>query len=140
MIARRRRELALPVLGSVVTTAVLAGGPTYTSRVGGVVHERIAVAATPSSASGAGSRPVNLAIARGRFTSGEHATSGSAALIRLATGGTVLTIARLDPAPGPDLRVYLVSGNATNWVTSSTWAGSRATRATSSIAYPPRQM
>ena len=114
LISRRRRALALPVLGGFVATAVVAGGYlAYTSMVDKVVHERIAVAANPGSAGpGTASPPVNTAIARGRFTSSEHATSGTATLIRLATGGTVLTISELDTSPGPDLRVYLVSGSA----------------------------
>ena len=114
LISRRRRVLALPVVGGFVATAVVAGGYlAYTSMVDKVVHERIAVAANPSSvAAGTESPPVNTAIALGRFMSGEHATSGTATLIRLATGGTVLTIAQLDTSPGPDLRVYLVSGGA----------------------------
>jgi hypothetical protein len=53
---------------------------------------------------------VNVALARGAFESGEHQTTGTATFVRLAEGGRVLTLTDFETSPGPDLRVYLVSG------------------------------
>jgi hypothetical protein len=105
----RWRQLLLPVLGTYVVTAVVAGGYlAYASMVDRVVHERVAVAAEDASGQMAARR--NIALARGTFTSGEHATSGRATVIRLARGGVVLTLTGFATSPGPDLRVYLASG------------------------------
>jgi Electron transfer DM13 len=111
----RRRRLALPVFGTYVVTAVAAGGYlAYASMVDRVVDETVAVAAdggaqTPSGAETTAPRR-NVALARGAFTSGEHATSGKATVIRLSNGSTVLTLTEFATSPGPDLRVYLVTG------------------------------
>jgi hypothetical protein len=97
----RWRSLALPVLGTVIVTAVAAGGYLlYASSVDKVVDEDVALA-------GVGS---NAALAEGTFTSGEHEAAGRAALIRLSDGATVLTLQEFETSPGPDLRVYLVTG------------------------------
>lgn len=113
--AIHRRSLALPVFGTFIVTACVAGGYLlYASNVDQVLHERIAVV-PPESARGPGepppAAPVNTVLARGSFTSVEHHTSGTVTAIRLAGGGTVLAIERLDTSPGPDLRVYLVAGS-----------------------------
>ena len=100
-IAWRWRALALPVLGTALATAAVAGGYLlYTSSVDQVVREQVAVAASPG----------NVAVARGAFASAGHETTGTATLLRLAEGGTVLTLTELETDPGPDLRVYLVTG------------------------------
>jgi hypothetical protein len=109
----RRRRLALPVFGTYVVTALAAGGYlAYTSMVDRVVDETVAVAASgaPNDAETTPWRR-NVALARGVFKSGEHATSGKATVIRLSKGGTVLTLTEFATSPGPDLRVYLVSGS-----------------------------
>jgi hypothetical protein len=112
--AWRWRSLALPVLGTfLVTSGVVGGYLLYASRVDKVVHETVAVAqAEPAPQVGATTPPAprNVALARGHFESGEHPTSGRATLIRLASGGRVLTLTEFGTSPGPDLRVYLVSG------------------------------
>jgi hypothetical protein len=46
----------------------------------------------------------------GTFRSGEHETTGTAALLRLPSGGSVVTLTHLDTSPGPDLRVHLAVG------------------------------
>jgi hypothetical protein len=113
----RRRRLALPVFGTYVVTALAAGGYlAYTSMVDRVVDEPVAVAATGAAQTPNGAEtttgPRNVALAQGIFTSGEHTTSGSATVIRLSSGGTVLTLTEFVTSPGPDLRVYLVSGTS----------------------------
>jgi hypothetical protein len=59
-------------------------------------------AASPSAAPAV---PVDLA--RGGFVSGEHPTTGTARLVRLADGGVVLRLEGLRTSEGPDVRVYL---------------------------------
>ena len=119
VVAWRWRPLALPVLGTAFVTATAAGGYLlYASSVDKVVNEQVAVAESPpSSAPTTGDEPgappaptANVALARGAFTSGEHETSGTATVIRLAKGGSVLTLTAFETSPGPDLRVYLVTG------------------------------
>lgn len=100
-VAWRWRTLALPVLGTAFVTAAVAGGYLlYASSVDKVVSEQVAVAAAAG----------NDAVGRGAFASAGHETTGGATLIRLADGGTVLTLTELETDPGPDLRVYLVTG------------------------------
>lgn len=54
-------------------------------------------------------RPVLLG--SGAFRSGEHETTGTAALLRRPSGrDAVVTLTDLDTSPGPDLRVYLTVG------------------------------
>ena len=100
-VAWRWRPLALPVLGTALVTAAVAGGYLlYASSVDRVVREQVAIAAPGG----------NVTLARGAFASAGHETTGTATLLRLAEGGTVLTLTELDTDPGPDLRVYLVTG------------------------------
>ena len=109
----RWRRLAMPIVGAYLVTAVAAGGYlAYASMVDKVVNETVAVAAATAPATGgeADSPQQNVALAEGSFKSGEHPTSGRASLIRLAAGGRVLTLTDFGTSPGPDLRVYLVSG------------------------------
>jgi hypothetical protein len=120
-ISWRWRSLALPVLGTAFVTATVAGGYLlYTSSVDKVVNEQVAVADAPATAKKRGgssqepTAPMNMAVARGVFESAAHATSGKATVIRLAEGGTVLTLTEFETDPGPDLRVYLVTGHAGN--------------------------
>jgi hypothetical protein len=121
VVAWRWRSLALPVLGTAFVTATAAGGYLlYASSVDKVVNEQVAVAENPPSSapttdeeqSEPAAPTANVALARGAFTSGEHETSGMATLIELAEGGRVLTLRSFETSPGPDLRVYLVSGSA----------------------------
>jgi hypothetical protein len=48
-----------------------------------------------------------VALASGPFRSLEHATTGSATLVRLADGGHAVQFEALDTSDGPDLYVYL---------------------------------
>lgn len=114
IIALRWRPLALPVLGTVVVTAgSVMGYLLYASSVDRVVDEQVAVAAAgPVASSGPSQEPQNVALGRGTFESAAHETRGAAILIRLPAGGRVLTLTSFETDPGPDLRVYLVSGDA----------------------------
>jgi Electron transfer DM13 len=51
----------------------------------------------------------NVRLARGRFASGEHATRGTATVVRLVNGRRYLTLTSFSTSPGPDLRVRLAS-------------------------------
>lgn len=113
----RRRDLAVPVVGAYLVTAAVAG--VYLGRsmfFDTEVSEQVAVApaaaATPQGARPA--RPSNDLLGRGRFASVAHPAQGTASTIRLARGGTVLTLTGFEVDNGPDLRVYLVAGPARN--------------------------
>jgi hypothetical protein len=53
----------------------------------------------------------NVELLSGRFRSGEHATVGAAAIVRLADR-RFLTLAGFSTSPGPDLRIRLVPGDS----------------------------
>ncbi len=97
VIAARHRGLRWPVLGTYAVTAAVVsvwlGANTLRDRV---VDERLAV---------------GTELAAGGFRSGEHATTGRAAVIRLADGRQVLTLTGFDTSAGPDLRVRLAPGD-----------------------------
>lgn len=111
-VAVRRRELAVAVVGSWLLTSALVGGfLLVTSKVDRVVHEDVVVAASPRATSPGAPFPATPAaalLARGRFRSGAHETSGVASLVRTTSGDRVLTLTAFATSPGPDLRVYLV--------------------------------
>ena len=99
-ISSRRRELRWPVLGTYVAVAVAVGVWAFsTTFIGNTVDEDVAVA-------GQG----NVELAAGSFESVAHSTTGRAAVVRLASGGSVLTLTDFETDPGPDVRVLLVPG------------------------------
>ena len=79
--------LLLPAATTTTTTAMAEPAPTTTT--------------TPAPPAG----PV--ALASGPFRSLEHATTGSATLVRLPDGGHAVQFEALDTSDGPDLHVYL---------------------------------
>ena len=114
----RRRDLAVPVVGAYLVTAAVAG--VYLGRsmfFDTEVSAQVAVAAPAAAATPEAARPArpsNDLLGRGRFTSVAHPAQGTASTIRLARGGTVLTLTGFEVDNGPDLRVYLVAGPARN--------------------------
>lgn len=126
LVAWRYRGLAVPVIASFAVTATLVGGylglSTFRDRV---VSEEIATAAPGSG---------NRLVARGPFTSGAHDTSGTASVVRLASGTRVLTL-DLRTDPGPDLRVYLAAG-ATGVDEKVDLGGLKGNRGTQQYAIP----
>jgi hypothetical protein len=103
VIAVRRRRFALPVLGAYLVTAAIAGvylGQSVLSD--DVVNEAVARPTAPR----------NAELARGSFEPVEHDASGQATAIRLAGGKRVLTLTDFEVSNGPDLRLYLVAGDA----------------------------
>jgi hypothetical protein len=131
--AYSRRGLRIPVLAAYFVTAVAVGGYLgWTTLHDRVVHEQVAVGIPASRVAGApgrddvavtsgrvgaaakperARRAAAVQLAAGRFRSGEHETTGRAAIVRLPGGRLVLTITRFRTSPGPDLRVRLVPGN-----------------------------
>jgi hypothetical protein len=117
--AARRPALRVPVVGTYLLTAGAIGAfLASTTLRDRVVSERVATAAVPAAAAPAppagasrapASRPQNVQLARGRFESGEHATRGTAAIVRLTDGRRLLTLTSFSTSPGPDLRVRLAS-------------------------------
>ncbi|HEX6343879.1 DM13 domain-containing protein [Umezawaea sp.] len=93
LITTRTADEALLVPPS--TSAPAAGAPTTTGPTAS------ATSSTPEPPK----QPV--ALASGPFRSLEHATTGSATLVRRADGGHVVQFEALDTSDGPDLYVYL---------------------------------
>jgi hypothetical protein len=117
LLARRWRPLRIPMIAAFVLTAgatgAYLGDTTLRDRV--VDEQVITAAATPEvdatvAAHAADARapkgPVELA--RGRFRSHEHATVGTARVIRAPDGRRFLTLTSFSTSAGPDLRVRLV--------------------------------
>jgi hypothetical protein len=114
IVAWRAPTFRVPVLLTYVVVAGAIGGYLgLTTLRDRVVHERIvtgvpqrqSVAEAPGPAA---PRARNVELLRGRFRSGEHATTGTASVVRLADGRRFLTLAGFSTSPGPDLRVRLV--------------------------------
>ena len=120
LLAWRRRDLRLPVLGAYLVTAAVVS--VYLGRsmlVDDEVHEDVVTAAPvtrergePDPSRGGSDRPRNVLLARGRFAPVAHSARGTASAIRRARGGSVLTLTSFEVDNGPDLRVYLVAGPA----------------------------
>jgi hypothetical protein len=66
-------------------------------------------AVTPESAP---SQPATAVLATGGFQSQEHATSGTASLLRLPDGSHVIRLENLASSDGPDVKVWLSSQEA----------------------------
>jgi hypothetical protein len=109
VLALRRRVLRVPVLGAFGLTAAVVGGFLFwTTTRDRVVHERVVVGTPAHAVSSTAARDVQ--VRSGAFRSEEHASRGTAAVVRLRDGRRVLTLTRFSTSPGPDLRVRLVPG------------------------------
>jgi hypothetical protein len=97
LVATRSRGYRMPVLGAYIATAAAVtawlGWNTLRDRV---VDEQVAT---------------GPALAAGAFRSGEHTTTGRAAIVRLRDDRRVLTLTGFETSAGPDLRVRLVPGD-----------------------------
>ena len=116
LVARRRRALRIPVMAAYVVTAGAVGAYLgATTLRDDVVHERVITAApapVSSTARMTGPPVAPVQLARGRFRSHEHATVGTARVIRDTDGRRYLTLTSFSTSPGPDLRVRLVPGGS----------------------------
>jgi hypothetical protein len=94
---RRVRWLRVPVvLGYVVAAGAIGAYLGATTLRDRVVDEKIVRAA---------------ALVRAPFRSHEHATAGTATVVRLADGRRFVTLTGFSTSPGPDLRVRLAPGD-----------------------------
>jgi hypothetical protein len=100
-LAWRRRELLVPLAAGYVVVAVAAAAlvvaPTLFDKE---VNERVVTA------SGA-----NVRLAAGSFVSIAHEGSGTAAVVELPGGKRKLTLTDFETDSGPDLRVYVSTGD-----------------------------
>ena len=112
-----RREM-WPPLATFAVTAIAAGGYLASQTlIDDVVHEKVVTAQTPPPGQDRRSgdraaRPTNVLLARGRFESLEHGTTGIAQVIEVPAGRRFLTLTRFETSNGPDLRVYLSTADA----------------------------
>jgi hypothetical protein len=110
--------LGLPMLGDdevneqVVTAAPAAKSASATRAAGeDGARERRRDAARARRDDAARAPRANVQVARGAFRSIVHPGTGNAAVIELARGGRKLTLTQFETDNGPDLRVYLATGD-----------------------------
>lgn len=117
-VARRRHALRVPVIAAyLITAGAVAAYLGATTLRDDVVHERVITAGPPAAPAGetpatAATVPRPVQVARGQFRSHEHATTGTARVIRDTDGRRYLTLTSFSTSPGPDLRVRLVPGGS----------------------------
>jgi hypothetical protein len=119
LVVRARREM-WPMLAAFAVAAAAAGiylaANTFIDEE---VDEDVVTAKAPAEKAPARERaaerpepPSNVLLARGRFASLEHPTSGVAQAIETRGGKRVVTLTDFETDNGPDLRVYLSSADA----------------------------
>jgi hypothetical protein len=107
--------LRLFVMGTYLIVAAIVG--IYLARsvfTDDTVDEEVvtATASAPSQQAPGGKPVANVLVRSGQFEAVRHAARGRAEIIELAEGGRVLTLNGFEVDNGPDLRVYLVRGDA----------------------------
>jgi hypothetical protein len=110
------RSIGIPLLVGYLIAATATGGYlAATTLRDKTVHETVVTGMPASQVPAARTEaPTNVEEARGRFVSGEHTTTGTARIVRLADGRRVLTLTGFETAAGPDLRVRVVPGAGTD--------------------------
>lgn len=112
LIAWRRPELRLPVLGTYLVVAALVGAYLGRSQfIDDVVNERVVTVSPRATADAEAAAPTNVLLARGAFQAVAHSARGTARVIRTPRR-RVLTLTGFEVDNGPDLRVYVVAGPA----------------------------
>ncbi len=115
-LAARRRGLLLPLAAGyavvAIAAAILVIAPTLIDKE---VNERVvrgAPASAAPAAAAAAERPRgNVQLAEGSFVSIAHEGRGTAAVVELPGGGRKLTLTDFETDSGPDLRVYVSTGD-----------------------------
>jgi Electron transfer DM13 len=115
-LAYRRRALLLPLAlgyGAVaVAAAVLVIAPTLFDKE---VDEKVVTGKPAAQAAGTSSRDApprtNIQVAAGSFSSIAHQGMGKAAVVELPSGKRVLTLTDFETDAGPDLRLYVSTGD-----------------------------
>jgi Electron transfer DM13 len=118
-LAARRRELFWPLAVGygviAVAVAVLVIAPTLFDKE---VNERVVTGAPASQAQGRGGPEApargNVQLAAGSFVSIAHEGSGNAAVVELPSGERKLTLTDFETDSGPDLRLYVSTGDPAN--------------------------
>jgi hypothetical protein len=120
LVTRRRSELRLPMAAGFSAVAVafslLVALPSIRGKE---VDEQVVTGAPISEARGGGdpagrggSRPSgNVQLARGSFGAIAHSGQGTAAVVELPSGERKLTLTDFETDAGPDLRVYVSTGD-----------------------------
>jgi hypothetical protein len=110
------RSIGIPLLAGYLIAATATGGYLAATTLRDKTVDETVVTGTPAAALPAarGEAPANVQESSGRFVSGEHTTTGTARIVRLASGRRVLTLTGFETAAGPDLRVRVVPGAATD--------------------------
>ena len=110
------RSIGIPLLAGYLIAATATGGYlAATTLRDKAVHETVVTGMPASQAPAARAEaPANIQERSGRFTSGEHTTTGTARIVKLADGRRVLTLTSFETAAGPDLRVRIVPGASTD--------------------------
>ncbi|MFN0154963.1 MAG: DM13 domain-containing protein [Gaiella sp.] len=109
-VGKRVPALSMPLRAVYLAIVLVVGGySAWTTFTDKTVNEQIAVGAPSSASGGAGG---NVELSRGPFVGVAHGASGTAAVVKVASGEHLLTFSALDTDNGPDLRVYLVAGAA----------------------------
>ncbi len=115
MLVLRRRDLLWPLaIGYAivaVAAAVLVIAPTLIDKK---VDEQIVTAAPPAPAEVERAPEGNIQVAAGRFSSIAHESTGKAAVVQLPSGARKLTLSDFETDPGPDLRLYVSTGDPAN--------------------------
>jgi Electron transfer DM13 len=106
------RSIGLPILAGYLIAATAIGGYLASTTLIDKTVDEVVVMADPVPAAEAAEReqprkPRNVLESRGTFTSGEHATTGTARVIRLPNGRRVLTLTNFETDAGPDLRARI---------------------------------
>ena len=113
-VAWRRPGFRIPVIGSYLLSAAVVGGfLAWTTLRDRVVHETVATGVPMKVVRHQGRQASvheNVQLEAGRFTSLEHKSRGTAAVVRLANGQRRVTLTGFSTSPGPDLRVRIVLG------------------------------
>src|SRR5215204_4759397 len=100
------RSTGVPIVAGYLVAATAIGGYLALTTLKDKVVDEAVVTGTPASempTTAARREPRNVEESRGTFTSAEHATTGTARVIRLASGRRVLTLTNFSTSPGPDL-------------------------------------
>jgi Electron transfer DM13 len=110
------RSIGAPIVAGYLVAALATGGYLAATTLRDRVVDETVVTGMPATELPVTRREaaVNVQESSGRFRSGEHATRGTARIVRLANGRRVLTLTSFDTAPGPDLRVRVVPGDSTD--------------------------
>jgi Electron transfer DM13 len=96
--------VAVAVLGGAAGLYWFQPWKLFTSRT---VNESLPVVVNEPAAPSPPSTPQNVLVAMGTIISHEHDSSGTARLVRLASGQVQLVFSDLATSDGPDLRVWL---------------------------------